>query len=149
MIIKPYTRKANYYETDQMGIIHHSNYIRWFEEARVDFMEQIGYGYEKAIESGIDMVVVEVYCEYKSMVRFSETVNIHISLSELKHLIMAVDYEIYDSVTGEIRTVGKTRHCFFDTKQKRAVSLKKVMPDLYEIFKSFVDNKTDKEMENL
>ena len=149
MTVKPYIRKVNYYETDQMGIIHHSNYIRWFEEARVDFMEQIGYGYEKAVESGIDMVVVEVYCEYKSMVRFSETVNIHISLSELKHLIMAVDYEIYDSVTGEIRTVGKTRHCFFDTKQKRAVSLKKVMPDLYEIFKSFVDNKTDKEMENL
>ena len=37
------THKAQYYETDQMGIIHHSNYIRWFEEARVGFLEEIGY----------------------------------------------------------------------------------------------------------
>ena len=38
--IIPYTRKVAYYETDQMGIVHHSNYIRWFEEARIDFLSQ-------------------------------------------------------------------------------------------------------------
>ena len=42
-----YQRKVQYYETDQMGIVHHSNYIRWFEEARIDLMEQMGLGYEK------------------------------------------------------------------------------------------------------
>ena len=57
-MIKPYSRKANYYETDQMGIIHHSNYIRWFEEARVDFLEQIDFGYNKTVECGIDFVVL-------------------------------------------------------------------------------------------
>lgn len=41
-----YTHKAQYYETDQMGIVHHSNYIRWFEEARVDFFEKIGCSYK-------------------------------------------------------------------------------------------------------
>ena len=41
--MKPYTKTAKYYETDQMGIIHHSNYIRWMEEARVDMLSQIGY----------------------------------------------------------------------------------------------------------
>ena len=42
MIIELYNHKAQYYETDQMGIIHHSNYLRWFEEARADLMEQVG-----------------------------------------------------------------------------------------------------------
>ena len=45
-----YTRKANYYETDKMGIIHHSNYIRWMEEARIEFMEQLGFGFVKVEE---------------------------------------------------------------------------------------------------
>ncbi len=47
MMIRPYLHNAKYYETDQMGIIHHSNYIRWFEEARIDYMNQIGLTYKK------------------------------------------------------------------------------------------------------
>lgn len=43
---KPYQHKVQYYETDQMGIVHHSNYIRWFEEARTDYMEKMGMGYD-------------------------------------------------------------------------------------------------------
>ena len=43
----PYEHKVQYYETDGMGIVHHSNYIRWFEEARVDLLEQLGYGYDR------------------------------------------------------------------------------------------------------
>ena len=39
--MKPYEYKAQYYETDQMGIIHHSNYIRWLESARIDYLEQL------------------------------------------------------------------------------------------------------------
>ena len=40
-----YRRKAQYHETDQMGIIHHSNYVKWMEEARIDFMKELGFGY--------------------------------------------------------------------------------------------------------
>lgn len=136
MTIKPYSRKANYYETDQMGIIHHSNYIRWFEEARVDFMEQIGFGYEKAVECGIDFALLGVYCEYKSMVRFGDIVDIYMSVSELENMRMTVKYQIFDTATGELRTTGETRHCFYDNKRKRPVSLKKVIPELYELFGS-------------
>ena len=48
-----YTHKVQYYETDQMGIVHHSNYIRWFEEARTDFMEQLGMGYAEMEKQGV------------------------------------------------------------------------------------------------
>ena len=46
-IIEKYRHVVNYYETDRMGITHHSNYIRWMEEARIDFLNQLGWGYEK------------------------------------------------------------------------------------------------------
>ena len=45
--IKPYEHKAHYYETDKMGIVHHSNHIRWMEEARMDLLEQLGYSFQR------------------------------------------------------------------------------------------------------
>lgn len=46
-MIKPYERRVFYYETDKMGIMHHSNYIRIFEESRVDFLQQSGMPFEE------------------------------------------------------------------------------------------------------
>ena len=45
--VKPYEHNVKYYETDQMGIVHHSNYIRWMEEARMDLMDQMGFSYKQ------------------------------------------------------------------------------------------------------
>ena len=63
-----YTHRVQYYETDQMGIVHHSNYIRWFEEARLDFMEKIGCSYAAVEASGIMIPVLSASCQYKTMV---------------------------------------------------------------------------------
>ena len=68
----PYEHKVHYYETDQMGIAHHSNYIRWFEEARVDFMEQGGFSYKELESRGIISPVLEVNAKYKSMCYFGD-----------------------------------------------------------------------------
>ena len=62
----PYDHKVQYYETDGMGIVHHSNYIRWFEEARVDLLEQLGFGYDRIEEAGYSGPVLEVSCQYKT-----------------------------------------------------------------------------------
>jgi len=134
-------RKPNYYETDQMGIIHHSNYIRWFEEARVNYMEQIGFGYEQAIESGIDFAVLSVQCAYKSMVRFGDTVQISVSISELSKTRLTICYQITDATTGELRTSGTTSHCYYDGNKKRPVSLKAALPELYHLFDLLVIKK--------
>ena len=71
-MFKDYEHHAQYYETDQMGCVHHSNYIRWMEEARVNLMEQIGCGYKAMEASGIMSPVLEVHCQYRSMVRFDD-----------------------------------------------------------------------------
>jgi len=133
MKIKPFCRKANYYETDQMGIIHHSNYIRWFEEARVYFLEQIDFDYKKVNDLGIDFALLDVSCEYKSMVHFGDIVKIYISLSDLTEMKLTINYKILND-KEEICTLGKTKHCFYNNKKKRPVSLKKEIPELYEIF---------------
>ena len=119
-----------------MGIIHHSNYIRWFEESRVDLLEQLNFNYEKVNGYGIDFAVLDVYCEYKSMVRFGDIVNIYASLSDLKEMKMTIDYKIVNAETNEICTQGKTKHFFYDNNKKRPVSLRKEIPELYELFSS-------------
>ena len=96
MEIRPYLRKPFYYETDQMGIINHTNYIHWFEEARTDFMEQIGFGYDKAAAAGIDFALLGLSCQYRSMVRFGETVQITLSLPQLTPTRITVAYEVRD-----------------------------------------------------
>ena len=70
---KHYEHKAHYYETDQMGIIHHSNYIRWFEEARTNLLDSVGFGYDQMEKSGIIIPVLAIQCEYKSMVYYNQT----------------------------------------------------------------------------
>lgn len=75
-----YTRRANYYETDKMGIIHHSNYIRWFEEARLHYMEEMGWPFTKVEAMGIVIPVLSVDCQYKSMVRYDDIVDIYTKL---------------------------------------------------------------------
>ena len=129
----PYTRKVNYYETDQMGIVHHSNYIRWFEEARVDYMEQIGFGYHKSVEAGIDFAVLSVSCVYKSMIRFGDTVQIYMNLSTMEPFRMTIEYRVVNTVTGELCATGESKHCYYQSFKKRPVSLKKELPELYKI----------------
>ena len=73
MKMEPYVRVTQYHETDQMGIINHINYIKWLEEARVDFLEKLGYGYEKSVEQGIDFAVLGISCRYSPSMRETET----------------------------------------------------------------------------
>jgi len=61
-----YCRKAQYHETDQMGIIHHSNYVKWMEEARIGYMNQMGFSYKKVEELGVISPVVEISVAYKN-----------------------------------------------------------------------------------
>ena len=130
-----YTPKTQYYETDQMGVIHHSNYIRWFEEARVYFLEQIGYPYQR-IEKELKLLspVLEANCQYRSMVFFGDTVDISLRVESSNGVKLKFSYEVRDHATKELRTTGSTKHCFLDEKGS-PVSLKKVQPELYQILK--------------
>ena len=94
--IRPYEHHAKYYETDQMGIIHHSNYIKWMEEARMDLMDQIGLSYKQMEEMEIISPVLSVSCEYHSMVHFDDTVVIETKITRYNGIKMDVEYRMTD-----------------------------------------------------
>ncbi len=130
--IQPYERVAKYYETDQMAVIHHSNYIRWFEEARVDYLEQIGLGYGTIEAAGIYSPVLGITCEYKSAVRFNEKVIINAELVFFNGIKMKLKYTVLDCESKQVRVTGTSDHCFVTTDFK-PISLKKAQPKMYEI----------------
>ena len=129
----PYEHKAQYYETDQMGIVHHSNYIRWFESARMDLMKQLGISYKRMEEAGIISPVLGVSCEYKSMVHFDDEVLIEAKVSSYNGIKLSLNYTVTDKLSGELKTVGSSSHCFLNT-QGKPVSLKKTAPVFHEGF---------------
>ena len=129
----PYEHKVQYYETDGMGIVHHSNYIRWFEEARVDLLEQLGYGYDRIEAEGFGSPVLEVHCKYKTMARFGDTVSIAARIADYNGVRLTLQYEIRDAQTGALRCKGESQHCFMG-RDNRPVSLKRSWPALDRVF---------------
>lgn len=134
--IQPYEHTAKYYETDQMGIIHHSNYIRWMEEARMDLMDQMGFTYKEMEELEIISPVLSVTCEYKSMVHFDDTVVIETKMTSYNGIKMTLEYIMTDKETGELRTVATSAHCFLNRSGK-PISLKRIYPEIDTKFFEF------------
>lgn len=133
-----YEHQAQYYETDQMGIIHHSNYIRWFESARIWYMQQIGVDYRDMEKMGIISPVLEVHCIYKSMVHFGDTVEIVPKVEKYNGVKLELSYRIQDKETQEIRAYGSSRHCFLD-REGRPLSLKKASPVFDAAFRAALE----------
>ncbi|MBS6196418.1 MAG: acyl-CoA thioesterase [Clostridiales bacterium] len=123
-----YEHRVQYYETDQMACVHHSNYIRWFEEIRTDFMEFLGMGYDVMEAAGILSPVLTMEAEYKSMTRYGETVEIGIRIKEYNGIRIRLVYEVTDKETKTLRCRGESSHCFI-TREGKPVSLKRNYPD--------------------
>ena len=127
--VRPYEHHAKYYETDQMRIIHHSTYVKWMEEARMDLMEQIGLSYKQMEAMEIISPVLSISVEYHSMVHFDDTVVIQTKLVKYNGVKMELEYVMTDKETGELRTTAKSSHCFLNRSGK-PISLKRAYPEL-------------------
>ncbi len=133
-----YYRKVNYYETDKMGIVHHSNYIRWMEEARLDFLEKIGWSLFDIEKKNIVSPVVSVSCSYKKPVIFGETIGIKVTVSKVTSVKVVFSYEMLKE-DGTVCTVGESSHCF--TKENGSfLKLKTEAPDFYNKLMSYIEN---------
>ncbi len=137
-----FTRKALYYETDQMGIIHHSNYIRWFEEARLAYLEEKGCSYKELEARKIIIPVISAECRYKKSVHYGDTVDICLHLTGFNGVKFSVAYRVLDHETGELMAEGETGHCFLNEKMQ-PFRLKKEAPDVYDFFKTCLEESAD------
>ena len=140
--IKLYEHRVSYYETDQMGIVHHSNYIRWFEDARVDFLEQAGFSYKTMEDMGVMIIVLGASCEYKNPARFGDRIIVIPKITEFNGFKMTVSYRVVNKEDGSLLAVGETKHCFTDLALK-PVRTKKDYPEIYKIFYDYIDVNLD------
>ena len=111
--MKSYTHTVQYYETDRMGVTHHSNYVRWMEEARIDFLKQIGWNYEKLESLGIVSPVTAINCKYKASTTFSDEVSITVSVEEFKGVRLKLSY-IMRNISDKCVFEGTSELCFLD-----------------------------------
>lgn len=140
--MESYIHKVQYYETDKMGITHHSNYIRWMEEARIDFLAQIGWGYDRMEECGIISPVIGVECEYKKSTTFNDRIRIEIKVLDYNGVKLTLKYRMSDIYTDQIVAVGVSRHCFLNG-EGNPVTLKKEFPELDDVLR--IGWKTEKQ----
>lgn len=127
--IELYEHHTKYHETDQQGIIHHSNYIKWMEDARMNLMEQIGLSYRQMEKMEINSPIVSLSIEYRSDIKFDDVVVIDTKLISYDGYSMEVAYRMYDKETGEDRAIAKSKHCFMN-KSGNKISLKRKYPEL-------------------
>ena len=113
-----YRHTAQYYETDRMGIVHHSNYIRWMEEARIDFLRQQEVRYSELEASGLVSPIFEVKCQYKRMVRFEDVVAIEVSVVKYTGVKLILSYRMTNETSGELCAEGETTSCFMNSEGK-------------------------------
>lgn len=129
--MKEYIHTVQYYETDKMQITHHSNYIRWMEEARIDFLAQMGWPFDKLEGLGIVSPVLSVNCDYKLTTTFPEQIFINVRVKEFKGVKLFLEYEMKNK-DGKVVCVGTTGHAFLNAKG-RPIRMKQDYPELYQL----------------
>lgn len=123
--------QVRYAETDQMGIVHHSNYAVWFEAARTDFFNQLGFKYSDMEDAGILLPLTDLACSYKKPARYEQTVTIRTRIERLTGVRIIFAYEVVALDSGEVLAAGETRHAWTGA-DLRPLNLKKKKPVVYE-----------------
>lgn len=133
-----YIRKAQYHETDKMGIIHHSNYIKWMEEARVDFLDSIGFGFKEIENRGVVSPVTDISVSYKNSVRFDDVVEINVFVQKYSGVILEIGYEFINKCDGKVCTTATSKHCFI--LDNKIISLKRKIPELDKLIRDSMED---------
>lgn len=110
--------RVRYGETDQMGIVHHSNYAQYFELARIRWLENLGASYKKMEEEGIMLPVYEMKIKYKKPAFFDEIITVETSLEKNPTAKIVLNYVVRNS-SKEILTQAQTTLVFTDAKTKK------------------------------
>ncbi len=130
--------RVRYAETDQMGVVYHSNHLIWFEVGRVEFMRQMGVTYrDMEREDGVFIAVAEVKCRYRAPVYYDEEVLVRTRLTTVRQSVVVFGYELVRANTGTLLAEGETTHIVTNTEMKVSA-----LPEKYlTIFRSAVEKK--------
>lgn len=105
--------RVRFVETDAMGIVHHSNYLHYFEEARVAYLRHIGHPFTEWRDAGLESPVLESFVQYRQPVRFDEEVDVHVRLASVTRATFQMAYLLTvgdGSDKTAVRSTGVTVH---------------------------------------
>ena len=127
--------RVRYAETDQMGVVYHSNHLIWFEVGRGELMRQMGFSYRKMErEDGLYIAVAEAKCRYRAPVYYDEEVVVRTWLKAARSSVVVFRYQLLRAETGEVLAEGETVHVVTDSEMRAAR-----LPDKYlEVFRSAI-----------
>jgi acyl-CoA thioester hydrolase len=129
--------RVRYAETDQMGVVYHSNYFIWFEVGRVELMRQLGVSYRDMEQEGCLIAVVDAHCRYKSPARYDDELIVRTHLKKIRESLVHFSYELLRSGEDALLAEGDTTHIVID-RQMNVVPL----PEKYiETFRRAMGNR--------
>lgn len=120
-----YKRRVTFYETDGMKVVHHANYLKYFEEARVEYLRAGGFDLNELMEEGIVFPIVEVSVKYLKSACYDDTLLIRTYLRRVDRVRLDFDYEVVRESTGELLTTGHTVNTYTHMKTGRIARLPK------------------------
>lgn len=122
---------VRYAETDMMGIVHHSRYYPWFEQARTDWIKKTGLTYSAMERMGILLPLTETHCRYHYGLRYEDEVLITCRIEKLTVARIEFSYEVYRLPERKLMSEGRTQHGFAGA-DFRPINLKKKFPEVWE-----------------
>ena len=122
--------RVRYKETDAMGVVHHSNYVTYYEQARTEFLRSFGTTYRQMEEQGVMMPVMEVSMKYFNPAHYDDLLTVKITLAELPTARMIFDHEIFNEA-GELVNTGRVVLAFMNARTRRATRAPKSFVDLF------------------
>ena len=137
MTTVPYIHTIQYYETDRMGITHHSNYVRFMEESRIDFFKQLGWDYAKLESLGIVSPVTKIDCQYKVPTTFGDELRITVIVKECSGIRIQLMYKMVNQ-RSVVCCTANSEHCFV-TGEGKIVRVDKDFPEFYQCIKEKSD----------
>ena len=140
--MKPYLKKVQYYETDMMGIAHHANYIRWMEEARIDFMDQIGFPYARMEAEGIVSPVRALSCQYKRPCTFGDAVRIDVRVASFNGVVLTIRYDMRKLDSDELICQARSEHVFV-SREGRMLRPRRDLPEFCAAIDNLLEEKCD------
>ena len=132
-----YIHKVHYYETDKMGITHHSNYIRFMEEARMNYLSETGLSMSRLEAEGIASPVISLTCDYKYPSTYDDEIEIEVKLTQYTGVKISLSYVMRNIRTGNVVAEATSDHCFIDTAG-RPVAIRKAIPEMDKVIQEIL-----------
>lgn len=129
---------ARYAETDQMGIIHHSNYAVWFEAGRTAFLKEAGVSNTKIEATGILLPLYDMNCQFKSPAKYEDEIMVITNLKQISRVRLCFSYQVINTANHKLLATGETMHAWTD-KALKPVNAEKAIPDIYSVLSKIIN----------